>query len=44
MAEIYDSLMKKGVKPDLVAPLFVSCDPKRDSIDSIREYVKGSIP
>ncbi|KAI8902756.1 SCO1/SenC-domain-containing protein [Globomyces pollinis-pini] len=44
MAEILDSLAKKGYGEDKIVPLFISCDPKRDSIASISEYVKEFHP
>ncbi|KAI8850588.1 SCO1/SenC-domain-containing protein [Chytridium lagenaria] len=40
MAKIVDYLKPATVgKPQLV-PIFISCDPKRDSIQAIKEYVK----
>jgi protein SCO1/2 len=42
MAEIVNKV-DAGVK-DQVVPIFISCDPKRDSIESIKEYVKEFHP
>jgi protein SCO1/2 len=43
MAETVDILDKKGFS-DKIVPIFISCDPKRDSIASIRQYVKDFHP
>ncbi|KAJ3037962.1 Cu-binding protein [Rhizophlyctis rosea] len=42
MAEVVDRLAKEGgFTNETIVPIFISCDPKRDSIESIREYVHG---
>ena len=38
MTVIVDNLAKHGLSDEIV-PIFVSCDPKRDSIKAIREYL-----
>ena len=43
MTEIINNLEKKGLGNEVV-PIFVSCDPKRDSIKAIREYLKEFHP
>lgn len=40
MAKIVDNLDKQTVTPPVV-PIFISVDPKRDSIASIKEYING---
>ena len=40
MAEIYNELEKNGKAVEL-APIFVSCDPKRDSIEALKSYLAG---
>jgi cytochrome oxidase Cu insertion factor (SCO1/SenC/PrrC family) len=40
MAEIVCQVESKGFG-DIVVPIFISCDPKRDSIEAIKEYVSG---
>ncbi|KAJ3134702.1 Cu-binding protein, partial [Irineochytrium annulatum] len=43
MAKVLDRLKAKyGESP--VVPIFISCDPKRDSLQSIREYLKDFHP
>ncbi|KAL2918703.1 Cu-binding protein [Polyrhizophydium stewartii] len=45
MAEIVEFLKKnEGFAQETILPIFVSCDPKRDSIESIREYLKDFHP
>ncbi|KAH6564774.1 hypothetical protein BASA50_002935 [Batrachochytrium salamandrivorans] len=45
MAEIVDSLKAmEGYSQETIVPIFVSCDPKRDSVESIREYLKDFHP
>ena len=41
MAEIVDACHAKGFGTDIMVPLFISCDPKRDSVSGIKEYLKG---
>lgn len=41
MALIVDAIDKALPGQDAIVPLFISCDPKRDSVESIAEYVKG---
>jgi protein SCO1 len=31
----------KGFGTDIITPIFISCDPKRDSVESIKLYVRG---
>lgn len=31
----------RGYGTDIITPIFISCDPKRDSVKSIKEYVAG---
>jgi SCO1/SenC len=33
--------VEKTVGASSLVPLFISCDPKRDSIESLQEYLKG---
>ncbi|KAJ3125562.1 Cu-binding protein [Nowakowskiella sp. JEL0407] len=42
MGVIVDKVDK--VKKDGVLPIFISCDPKRDSVESIKEYVREFHP
>jgi protein SCO1/2 len=35
---------KLGESLDTILPIFISCDPKRDSVESIAEYVKDFHP
>eukprot|EP00842_Homolaphlyctis_polyrhiza_P006442 jgi/Hompol1/679/HPOL_002515-RA len=45
MAEIVDAMeSKEGFSQETILPIFVSCDPKRDSVESIREYLKAHAP
>ncbi|KAJ3321904.1 Cu-binding protein [Boothiomyces sp. JEL0866] len=45
MADIVNGLeKKKQITEDTVVPIFVSCDPKRDSVESIADYVKEFHP
>ncbi|KAJ3295421.1 Cu-binding protein [Borealophlyctis nickersoniae] len=45
MALVVDSLSKKeGYSQETIVPIFISCDPKRDSVESIREYVRDFHP
>jgi protein SCO1/2 len=44
MALIVDDLKARGVTQDKIVPIFISCDPKRDSVESIGEYVKEFHP
>ncbi|KAI8910629.1 SCO1/SenC-domain-containing protein [Powellomyces hirtus] len=40
MAEVVDTLTKKhGYSEETMVPIFISCDPKRDSVEAIKEYV-----
>ncbi|KAJ3131506.1 Cu-binding protein [Geranomyces variabilis] len=39
MAEVVDTLTAKGYSQETVVPIFISCDPKRDSVEAIKEYV-----
>ncbi|TPX71880.1 hypothetical protein SpCBS45565_g00803 [Spizellomyces sp. 'palustris'] len=42
MAEVVDTLSKKeGYTEETIVPIFISCDPKRDSVEAIKEYVRG---
>ncbi len=41
MAVIVDECAKRGLGDDAITPIFVSCDPKRDSVASIKSYLKG---
>ncbi|KAI8609240.1 SCO1/SenC-domain-containing protein [Chytriomyces sp. MP71] len=43
MAKVVESL-KVLRKDQTIVPIFISCDPKRDSIESIREYLKDFHP
>ncbi|KAJ1567323.1 Cu-binding protein [Cladochytrium tenue] len=43
MAKVVDNLKAKGVAGSVV-PIFISCDPKRDSLDAIGKYVKEFHP
>ena len=43
MTEVVNQLEQRGLGDKLV-PIFVSCDPKRDSIKAIREYLKEFHP
>lgn len=43
MAIIVDKCTARGLGDHIIAPIFISCDPKRDSCESIGEYVKGNI-
>ncbi|KAJ1548112.1 Cu-binding protein [Nowakowskiella sp. JEL0078] len=42
MAKIVDDL--DAIKKDSIVPIFISCDPKRDSVESIKEYLKEFHP
>lgn len=44
MAEIVNVCASKGISTDMITPIFISCDPKRDSVGSIRDYVKEFHP
>ncbi|KND02509.1 uncharacterized protein SPPG_02967 [Spizellomyces punctatus DAOM BR117] len=45
MAEVVDTLSKKeGYTEETIVPIFISCDPKRDSIEAIKEYVRDFHP
>ncbi|KAJ8324358.1 Cu-binding protein [Batrachochytrium dendrobatidis] len=45
MAEIVDFLNgMEGYSQETIVPIFVSCDPKRDSVESIREYLQDFHP
>ncbi|KAI8927073.1 SCO1/SenC-domain-containing protein [Entophlyctis helioformis] len=45
MAVIVDGLNHNaGYSEDTIVPIFISCDPKRDSVESIREYLKDFHP
>ncbi|RKO86890.1 thioredoxin-like protein, partial [Blyttiomyces helicus] len=45
MAVIVDTLKnKEGFSDETIVPIFISCDPKRDSVESIREYVREFHP
>ncbi|KAI9099430.1 SCO1/SenC-domain-containing protein [Phlyctochytrium arcticum] len=45
MAEIVESLKKqKGYAQETIVPIFISCDPKRDSIAAIKEYIHDFHP
>ncbi|KAJ3391764.1 Cu-binding protein [Entophlyctis sp. JEL0112] len=43
MAKVVDNL-KRLRKDQTIVPIFISCDPKRDSIESIKEYLKDFHP
>ncbi|KAJ3400478.1 Cu-binding protein, partial [Chytridiales sp. JEL 0842] len=43
MAKVVDSLKEKE-RGGKVVPIFVSCDPKRDSLKAIKEYLKDFHP
>ena len=32
---------KEGYAEETIVPIFISCDPKRDSVAAIKEYVRG---
>ena len=40
MAKVVDTLDAIPEYKDKILPVFVSCDPKRDSLESIKEYLK----
>ncbi|KAJ3092996.1 Cu-binding protein [Quaeritorhiza haematococci] len=45
MAIVVNNLQEqKGWGEETIVPIFISCDPKRDSIESIKEYVKEFHP
>ncbi|KAI9007747.1 SCO1/SenC-domain-containing protein [Hyaloraphidium curvatum] len=45
MARVIDNLEKSPeVGPNVLAPIFISCDPKRDSVEAVRMYVKDFHP
>ncbi|KAI8815621.1 SCO1/SenC-domain-containing protein [Fimicolochytrium jonesii] len=45
MAEVTDTLTNKyGYSQETIVPIFISCDPKRDSIAAIKEYVRDFHP
>ncbi|KAJ3050789.1 Cu-binding protein [Rhizophlyctis rosea] len=45
MAEVVDALAKSPTfASESITPIFISCDPKRDSVQSIREYLKDFHP
>ncbi|KAJ3186678.1 Cu-binding protein [Gaertneriomyces sp. JEL0708] len=45
MAKVVDSLREKaGLTEKDIVPIFISCDPKRDSIDAIKQYVREFHP
>ncbi|KAJ3135570.1 Cu-binding protein [Physocladia obscura] len=43
MAKVVDNL-KNLRKDQTIVPIFISCDPKRDSIENIKEYLKDFHP
>ncbi|KAJ3012330.1 Cu-binding protein [Thoreauomyces humboldtii] len=41
MAEVVETLTNKhGYSQETLVPIFISCDPKRDSVSAIKEYVQ----
>ncbi|KAL7751690.1 Cu-binding protein [Sorochytrium milnesiophthora] len=44
MAEALNVLDADPLTKEKVTPVFISCDPKRDSVDAVREYVKEFHP
>ncbi|KAI8645337.1 SCO1/SenC-domain-containing protein [Parasitella parasitica] len=39
MAEVVDTI-KKEIGENVLVPVFITCDPRRDTVDIVREYVK----
>ncbi|KAI8048249.1 SCO1/SenC-domain-containing protein [Thamnidium elegans] len=39
MAEVVDQI-KKDVGENILVPVFITCDPRRDTVDIVKEYVK----
>ncbi|RKP07213.1 h-sco1, partial [Thamnocephalis sphaerospora] len=40
MAEVVDQLDAESEFKDAVTPVFITCDPQRDSVERVRDYVK----
>ncbi|KAF9368887.1 Cu-binding protein [Podila verticillata] len=42
MAEVLDTVNKDPEIGDVITPIFITCDPQRDTVAEVNEYVKGN--
>ncbi|KAF9159904.1 Cu-binding protein [Actinomortierella ambigua] len=40
MAEVLDTMAKDPEVGDVITPIFITCDPQRDTVEEVREYVQ----
>ncbi|KAF9978531.1 Cu-binding protein [Actinomortierella ambigua] len=40
MAEVLDTMSKDPEIGDVITPVFITCDPQRDTVEEVREYVQ----
>ncbi|KAG0239586.1 Cu-binding protein [Actinomortierella wolfii] len=40
MAEVVDTMAKDPEIGEVITPIFITCDPQRDTVEEVREYVK----